>query len=279
MDSPLDRKCDHCDEACGEVSILAFQIYDQCKQKWCSCFGPWVSAEPCECILLEMPEESDQFGRYLAPGQPVTLPDRVKKVKLEEDSFLVERLGATIVRPIDPSRNCWEVEVRVTVTCNVQFYSESMQRFPIRLLCKPGEETKKSCVKPSLHTAFTLEKRMLLHGGKDAVTSSGLPSEHGCSAGPHAFVELKADPLEFCVVRADNTPECCEVCDCNYEEPLNYLYGAVGLAMMLFLYQIISLRIPSSGISVPQDCVCDVRTPCEQFRQMDFPPDWDIKYV
>ena len=277
MDSPQNHKFSHSNEACEEVSILAFQIYDQCKQKWCDCVGPWVSAEPCECILLEMPEDSDQFGRYLVPGQPVTLPDCVKKVKLEENSFLIERLGATIIRPVDLSHNCWEVEVRVTFTCNVEFYSDSMRRLPIRLLCKPCQEEQPNCVKPSLHIAYTLEKRMIMHGGKDAVTSAGLPDQRGCSAGPHAFVELKADPLEFCVVRAEDAADCPEVCDCNYEEPLNYLYGTIGVAMMLFLYQIISLHVPSSGISIPGDCLCDMQTPCEQFLKMDFPPDWNLK--
>ncbi|MCI2057757.1 MAG: hypothetical protein LKJ80_00935 [Oscillibacter sp.] len=273
MGSPQDSKSEHPDKACGEVSILAFQIYDQCRQKWCDSAGPWVSAEPCECILLEMPGESDQYGRYLAPGQPVTLPDRVKKVKAEADSFVIQRLGASVLRPVDPSRDCWEVEVRAAFACNVEFYSEAMQRFPIRLLCESEGEKTPVAVRPSLHTAFTVEKRIILHGGRNGVTAAGLPEERGWGSAPHAFVELKADPLEFRSVRAEDSGACDEVCDCNYEEPLNYLYGTVGAAMMLFLYRIVSLRIPSSGIAIPKDCLCGLQTPCEQFLQMNFPPE------
>lgn len=271
MSSPAKNSSNHSEKACGEASILAFQIYDQCKQKWCGPVGPWISAEKCDCILLETPEESDRFGRYLAPGQPVTLPDRVKKVRLEEGSFSTEKLSATIVRPADPSCECWEVRILATVICSVEFYSDSMRRLPIRLLC--GADGEENCLRPGLRVAFTCEKRMFLRGGTGAVTTSGLPEGHGCGTEPHVFAELKADPLKFYALRAEDAADCGEVCDCNYEEPLRYLYADVGFAMMLFLYRIVSMRVASSGISVPEDCRCDLQTPCEQFRQLHFPPD------
>lgn len=277
MGPPMKQDSNHAEKPCGDVSILAFQIYDQCKQMWCDSLGPWVSGEPWECILLETPEESDLFGRFLSPGEPVTLPDCVRRLKIETDSFSVEKLSAAVVRPVTPARDRWEVEVRATLTCRVRFYSQTMRPLPVRLLRGEGAEDAEGCIRPGLRVAFNFEKRFILYGGGDAVVSAGLPDGHGCSAGPHAFAELKADPLEFQSVRVEDADSCREVCDCNYEEPLNYIYGSVGFAMMLFLYQIVSLRIPSCGISIPPDCLCDFKTPCEQFQQMDFPPAWNAK--
>lgn len=254
-----------------EDAILAFKIYDQCRQKTCDSYGPWISAEPCECIILENREGSGTFGRLVQPGRPVTLPDYVSKVKLVDDSFHVERLGTTVVRPSELKKGCWEIEVCVQYACRLQFLNHLLRPLPIQCVCLEDTTGEiRTETKMDLCVSFRCERRFTMYGGgQSTIACSDFSDCRSSSAGPHALVELQAYPLDVSIVCVEQAVDCDDICDGMYEDTLKYIYITVGSYMMLFVYRIVALNIASSGFVVPHEKP-DVSV-CDAFFDADIP--------
>lgn len=245
-----------------ECPILAFQIYDQLRQKTCDSCGPCTSAEPCECVLLDhtgMPT----YGGVLLPGRVLCLPDAVGEVRIVPDSFHVHTLGAMVAQPSPIGQDCWQVEVRVEYACRLQFFDRLGRPMELRCLCNPPQSY---CVHRDLHVSVCCVTSYTMYGGHgDApiVATDLFPTCMG-DGRPHALVELKAYSLGASIVCMD-ADDCPEVYDGAYEETLRHVYLTIGTYLLLYIYRVVSLRLPSAELSIPPARPEDNRDPCTDF--------------
>lgn len=279
MEDSANMCCRH-----GKHSILAFNIYDECKQKLCDCCGPSISEEPCECIIMENFDYPCEFGRFIFPGCPITLPDQVSKVKIVDDSFKVKCVGVMVTEPSKVKKGYWDVEVQIKYEYKLRFYDYKMR--PLTIKCLPMKNLSEEdcgCTKDYMCASVCCSKTYTLYGGEDdsPVVATDLFCNNDCNGWPHAMVKLKSYPLDtsiVCVNECDccdccnccDCCDCCNCCDCCYEECIRYVYIKMGSYMLLYLYRIESLLIESKGFSVPEDYAFPDWSSCEQFMQSDF---------
>lgn len=245
-----------------EHPILAFQIYDQCRQKTCDSCGPCTSAEACECILLDH-DGMPVYGGFLLPGCVLSLSDAVGEVRVVPDSFHVHTLGAMVAQPSPLGHDCWQVEVRVEYACRLQFFDRLGRPMELRCLCTPPQGY---CVHKDLRASVCCVTSYTMYGGHgDApiIATDLFPTSMG-DARPHALVELMAYALGATIVCMD-ADDCPEVYDGAYEETLRHVYLTVGTYLLLYVYRVVSLLVPSAGLCIPPACPEGSRDPCADF--------------
>lgn len=237
---------------CSDDSILTFKIYDKCKLKECDNYGPAISAEPCECIILDNSCYTHEFGRFILPGRPITLSKRIFKAKICEDSFHVTSVNVQ-TEPAQSKCGFWTVDVKIKYEFNLMFFDKYMCPLKIKFL---GHHDKcKDVIKDSLRASVCTSRRYMLYGGKCAspITATDLCLGGKPKAGPHALVEFKSFPLGAEIIDVRDCGCGNNVYDSIYEETIRYIYVTIGTYMLIFLFRIVSMMIEGGGFAAPRE--------------------------
>jgi hypothetical protein len=73
-------------------SIVAMKIFDKSLLKKCQETGPAISAEDCDCIIIEPVRGKPCLGSVILKGRPIKLPDCVSNVKIKDESFKIKSI-------------------------------------------------------------------------------------------------------------------------------------------------------------------------------------------
>lgn len=231
-----------------EECIIAFKVYDQCRQQDCLTereIGPARAAEH-----GHLGNEHFKEGDVIDPPREaaaVTI-DRLKVKKI----IIVEKI------PNEFKRGFWDVDLKYV--------------FEYRLTFREAD----GHIIGSIKANSIFNKKVLLFGsiGENLVIASDLLKSHDndttLDADPFVLVEAKAVALEAKIRyqrlinrgREDFAPE------------PNSVNVTIGLFTIIKLFRIVNLTVESRGFCIPGECEeISPLEPCEFFEDLDFPMD------
>ena len=258
---------------CIEDSIITNKILDHCFMKDCLQLGPVLSAEHCDCIILECEDSKNDFGRIIMPCRPVCLPETVKKVKVVEDSFNINCMSVEDIEQSSINKKYWDVRIKFEFKFKIRMFDICMN--PIKVLCYDNlyKEINKKHIKDYLWCSISYVKKVMLYGGNFIPTAvaSDLFKHQNQSSSPHALVEAQAFPVNVELRCANDYNE--DLFDDIYDEPVLHVFITVSIVGIVRLFRMQSIMISSLGYAIPNHkCnLCD--NACDIFSNMEFPCD------
>ncbi len=232
-----------------EECIIAFKVYDSCRQQDCLTeeqLGPARAAE-CTCIGDEHFNEGDVIDPP-SNAAAVTIDRlKVKKIIIVEKAPNVFRNGF------------WDIDLKYV--------------FVYRLTFREADGT----VIGSIRANSIFNKRVTLFGsiGTDIVVSTDLFCQMGgesttLDSDPFILVEAKAVALDARLVytrRRGIGPE-------DLAPTPNHVNVTIGLFTIIKLFRIVQLTVESRGFCLAPECEnISPLNPCEFFDSLDFPFD------
>ena len=246
----IDHECtDDMDQRrLKEECIIAFKVYDSCRQQDCLAgaeIGPARAAE-----YTRIGDECINEGDVIDP------PSNAAAVTI--DRLRVKKIIIVEKEP-NPFRNgFWDIDVKYVFAYRLTFRSAD------------------GCVIGCVHAESIFNKKLTMFGsvGSDLSIGSDLFSAFG------NFGTLDAEP--FVVVEAKAVALAAEL---KYQrrrsvggedfapEP-NQVLVTIGLFSIVKLFRIVDLTVESRGFCIPEECSdAPNMNPCDFFDRLDFPMD------
>ncbi len=247
--------------------ILTSKIYDQLLFRDCDRFGPAISNQKCDCVIVDPCDEHEFIGDIIYVGMPINLPMSVKNAKMMIDSFTIQDIKILDIAPSHIKDGYWSVEVEIDISVNIQLYYDNMQLLKIR--CYPYHFCKKTdmdhiCAKVKVNQSF------FLFGSKtEAVAMASDIAINGATCikdTPHVMIKAQAYPLDVFLVEVNNPLNCDSVFDFTYEEPQKQIFIKAGLFEEVNMFRYLNLCVESNGICKPQESVYPVEDVCQLFQ-------------
>ncbi|MDP4118360.1 MAG: hypothetical protein Q8873_04120 [Bacillota bacterium] len=256
-----------------DENIITLKVFDQCKIQKCIEQGPAISAEKCNCIIIE--DCGNDFGRVIVHGRPIYLPETVRKVKLVKDSFMIKSIVISDLTPSQVKNGYWDADVEFLFEFKLNLFDCNMNL--LKILCY-SEDCKciESCreFKDNIRCSVSYIINFSLFGSKAdspiIVSDLFLQAEHIHENIPHLLLESKAYPLDVEIKKSID--ECLCPLDNIYDEPTRFIYINIGLFAIVKLFRIVGLLVESKGYDIPEKCNL-AEDPCCLFNEMDMPED------
>ncbi|MEA4816861.1 MAG: hypothetical protein VB120_08450 [Lachnospiraceae bacterium] len=266
----------NCSSACSstcEECIIAYKIYDQCRQQICltpTILGPARASKcttACDTIYHE--------------GDTIVPPSNAASVSIE--CFKLSRIIIVSKCPNSFRTGYWDVDLRYVFSYNLVF--------------KTSEGCEICCV--PANSVYTTTVTLFGSVGSEIVTVSDLYCSEATSAnsGPYVTVEGKAVPLAAELVYTTKT--CCEPSSsnsncsclpcaidncgciggfsgcCITKKVATSVGVTIGLFTIIKMFRLVNILVSSSGICVPEECesTASAANPCDFFNSLDFPMD------
>jgi len=231
-------------------NIIAFKIYDICRQQDCLDFN---TIGPARCA-----HEIEIDGRTVKEGSIVVPPHDAASVSLED--VHIRRIVIVDKRPNGLRRGFWDIELKYVIGYTLVFRSvdSSMQR--------------------EVEAFSVFNRKVTLFGseGSDLFVATDLFGRDGMfEATPFIMAEAKAMALCSSILY-----------DCHphhHGHHEDYHEGkrrassvevVIGLFSIVKLFRLVDLAVESTGFTIPDECeeICPM-DPCEFFERLDFPMD------
>ena len=229
-----------------EERIIAFKVYDSCRQQNCLThkeIGPARAAEQ-----LCIGDEHHREGDIIRP------PPNAASATM--DHLKIKRIIIVGKQPNPFKNGYWDVDVKFV--------------FEYRLTFREAD----ACVITSIRANNTFNVKVCLFGsiGSDLVIGTDLLCAFGDNATfdaePFVLVEAKAVALHAQLHYPRHHDH---DCDTRAAE----VHVTIGLFSIIKLFRLVNLTVESRGFDVPDECTPAPSpiNPCALFEDMDFPMD------
>lgn len=229
-----------------EECIIAFKVYDQCRQQDCLTedeLGPARAAE-CFCIGDERFDE----------GDVINPPHNAAAVTI--DRLRIKRIIIVEKKPNEFRRGFWDIDLKYV--------------FEYRLTFRDADGE----VIASVRANSIFNKQVILFGsvGEHLVIATDLLNNTNgqtLDAEPFVLVEARPMALEARIRyqrRVNRGPE-------DFSPDPNSVNVTIGLFTIIKLFRIVNLTVESRGFCIPEECEEIASEPCDIFDDMDFPMD------
>lgn len=259
---------------CEITGVIAQKVCDRCRISECSRRGPAVSGEGCACVITGHGGPTCGPGRIVLPGEPIRVPQWVRRVKYINGSFCTRSIAVSEIVP-SPIRGCWDIELKLVFDFKLQLLGELM--LPLEIICRCEEcysENESEITKDFIWGSVEYVKQLTLSGpDKDEpMVASDLipPLGSGCRNTPHVLAEARAEPADFELVSPREACVCEDILDGVYHEPFNYVFAKTVVFADVTLFRLACLCVGASPCPPPKPCN-DPPDACGRFDLMDFP--------
>ncbi len=260
---------------CQEECIITAKIYDQCRLREYIKLGPAISNENCVCTVVHPMIVTQTFGNIICPGEPIRLPKWVKQIKYVKNSFQTRSVTILSINPSLIKKGYWDVNIRFVFDFELKLYGNFLT--PIEIICQTcgdNSTTQSENRKNFLRCSVSFETKVTLSGPKDSpfISSDLLPQQpYAYPGAPHAFVETWAEPIDFKLVKPDESGCYQDLFDDTYHEPFQYIYACIAILAHIKLFGFACLGVEAKKCPCPKNCPHFDEDPCEYFSDMPFP--------
>ncbi len=232
-----------------EECIIAFKVYDSCRQQDCLTEAEIGPARAAECICIG--------GEHMNEGDVIDPPDDAAAVSI--DRLKIKRILVVDKSPNDFRRGFWDIDLKYVFEYRLTF-REANGRI-IATIRANSIFNKKVTLFGSIGENLAIATDLLMSQGGDGTT---------LDAEPFVLVEAKAVALtaELKYTKRKNiTRE-------DLSPTPNAVAVTIGLFTIIKLYRIVNLTVESRGFCIPDECD-DISPlePCRVFDNLDFPMD------
>jgi len=251
-----DKDCKKIKDEC----LIAFKVYDQCRQQDCltpAIIGPARFNGATGCTL---------GGEVQTEGAPIDPPNTAAAVTIVPGSVNVSEIIVVGKTENQFRPGYYDVDLKVVITYNLRFFD--VDGDPIILTCGYTSN-------PDVPAASIFNKRVTLFGsiGSDvAVYSDLFGSGFGLQKAPFLAVEAKAlgldAKLKYVNPIAIPTPT-----PIDAPPTPNAVNVTLGLFIIIKLFRLVQLLVESKGFCKPEPCAEISPDACEFFNNLDFPFD------
>lgn len=230
--------------------IIAFKVYDQCRQQ--DCLTPDIIGPARAACTTTLGGVTVQEGEIIPPpsdAAAVTIDDlRLKKI------IIVDK------EPNQFKPGYWDIDLKYV--------------FKYTLTFREADGDVIGCIKAN----SIFNKKVTLFGsvGSDIVIGTDLLGDQSdtLDADPFVLSEGKAVALDaelkYCPCRKD----CCEALSPESNQGAVEVLVTIGLFTIVKLFRIVQLTVESRGFCIPRECEeVSPLNPCEFFDSIDFPMD------
>jgi len=232
-----------------EECIIAFKVYDQCRQQDCLTEDEIGPARAAECKTIG--EE------HLTEGAVIDPPANAAAVTI--DRLKVKKVIVVEKEPNPFKNGFWDIDLKYV--------------FEYRLTFREADGAPIGTIKAN----SIFNKKVTLFGsiGTDIVLSTDLFSQvHGDSitldSDPFILVEAKAVALSAELKYQRR----CSSGPADFAPSPNEVKVTIGLFTIIKLFRIVQLTVESRGFCIPPECEeVSPLNPCEFFENLDFPMD------
>lgn len=233
------------DNKVKDECIIAFKVYDACRQQDCltsDTIGPARAAESgtfCGNITL-------------CQGEIITPPETAAAVTIAD--FKTERVVVVSKEPSPFRVGYWDIDLKYVFSYTLIFRNINGGE-----LC-------------SIPAQSVFNKKVTLFG---SITTESLVSTDLFSTGGNSF-DTNAQP--FVLVETKAVALSAELafnnCCCNDVDNADKVNVTIGLFTIIKLYRLVNLLVESKGFCIPKECedVSNI-TACDFFDGLDFPMD------
>ncbi len=232
-----------------EECIIAFKVYDSCRQQDCLGENEIGPARAAECICID--------GVHLNEGDVINPPNTAAAVTI--DRLKIKKIIIVDKRPNTFRRGFWDIDLKYVFQYRLTFREANGQ------------------VILTVRANSIFNKKLTLFGsvGEDLVVATDLlDSTMGggttLDADPFVLVEAKAVALEATLRYQRRVNDGCE----DFSPVPVAVNVTIGLFTIIKLYRIVNLTVESRGFCIPNECD-DISSlePCNAFDDLDFPMD------
>ena len=232
-------------------NIIAFKIYDICRQQDCLDFdeiGPARAAE-----------ETTMGQEILCEGDIVIPPHDAASVSMED--LHIQRIVIVDKKPSCFRKGYWDVELKYVICYELVFRGADAR------------------VKHRVRAFSIFNRKVTLFGseGCDLFVSTDLFGREGMfEAMPFIMAEGKAMALSASILYSHHRH--CHGCDDDQDfggrKRSCGVEVVIGLFSVVKLFRLVDLAVESTGFTIPEECedICPL-DPCEFFDNLDFPMD------
>jgi len=232
-------------------NIIAFKIYDICRQQDCLDFNTIGPARAAEEIVFD--------DIIICEGDIIIPPHNAASVSIED--LHIKKIVIVDKRPSGLRRGFWDVELKYIIGYKLIFRGAHF------------------CDEKAVEAFSMFSRKVTLFGseGGDLFVATDLFGKDGMfEAAPFIMAEAKAMALCSSLLY-----------DCHPHHDHGHGQGShegrgratsvevvIGLFSIIKLFRLVDLAVESTGFTIPEECedICPM-DPCEFFEGLDFPMD------
>lgn len=235
-----------------EECIIAFKVYDFCRQQDCLTEDVLGPARAARCTVLN--------GVPIEEGAIIVPPTNSAAVSIE--NLRVKKVIISDKTPNPFKNGFWDITLKYVFVYKLTF--REVDGTNIGRIEATSIFTKKVTLFGSIDTDVKLSTDLFCDNCENNC-------DNDLNSGPFILVESKAVALSA-ELRAQNC--CCNSDDVGSSgEPVDVIV-TIGLFTIIKLYRITNLTVESRGFCIPDECnETSALNPCEFFDSLDFPMD------
>lgn len=226
--------------------LIAFKVYDSCRQQNCLDSGIVGPARAANCTTY--------CGNTVQQGEIIVPPTNAAGVAVSD--LKVERVVIVSKNPSNFKLGYWDIDLKYVFS-----YTLSFKNVNGDTLCTVDAQSVYNKM-VTLFGSATTESAI----STDLLSSSGTTID--LNADPFVWVESKGVALK---VELGYNNSCCNAgAD---DENADVVRITIGLFTIIKLYRIVNLVVSSKGFCIPNVCEDSANDPCDAFDDLDFPMD------
>lgn len=227
-----------------EECIIAYKIYDSCRQQDCLTPNELGPARSVEDVCID--------GQHINEGDVIDPPNDAAAVTV--DKIRIEKVIITNKEPNPFKQGFWDVDIKYVFNYNLTF-READGSIIGKLKANSIYNKKLTLFGSNSTDLFIATDLMATRGGDNVVLSSD----------PYIMVEAKSVALNAELRYQARTPQ-------DIAPQPNEVLVTIGLFSIVKLYRIVDLMVESRGFCTPPECedICPLN-PCDFFDKLDFP--------
>ena len=231
-----------------EECIIAFKVYDSCRQQDCLDEEEIGPARAAECVRIG--------GEVINEGDVIDPPYNAAAVTI--DRLKVKKIIIVDKRLNELREGFWNVDLKYVFEYRLTFREANGD---IIASVKANSIFNKSVTLfGSLGAGLVISTDLLSYPGSNGMT---------LDAEPFVWVEAKAVALNA-QLHYQGRVNCGRQ---DFAPEANYVRVTIGLFTIIKLFRIVNLTVESRGFCIPEECDVDSLEPCGFFDNLDFPMD------